>query len=261
MEDKNKLANFKTKLLLSTLPFRLWIDSIVYKIVSRNNHWELLDEYKGKDVLVVGNGPSLRKTELEKIDMVSIGMNKIDLLFDKTTWRPDIITCVNGLVTKQNKKFFNSTDIVLILPARAWYLGIKHRKNVLFVRAYDARKFMTDVTKGIDFTGSTVTYTAFQIAATLRPKSVNIVGVDHSFTKGCEKVRGIERFEGDDDNHFDPNYFKGQLWGLPKLEESEVSYTRAKNYFDSIKVPITDYTIGGKCPVFVRGDINDIYSK
>lgn len=253
-------TNFKTFLVHKTFRLRLKLDAMLYKMLNRHNHWEILEKLKDRDVLIVGNGPSLRKTELDRINMVSIGMNKIDLLFDKTAWRPDIITCVNGLVTKQNKKFFNTTDIILVLPARAWYLGIRHRKNVLFVRTYAANEFMNDVTKGIDFCGSTVTYTALQIAATLKPKSVNIVGVDHNFTKNVDKNKmTIEKFEGNDDNHFDPNYFKGQLWGLPDLEGSEVAYTRARKYFDSINIPIIDYTIGGKCQIFVKGDINLIY--
>ncbi len=254
-------SNIRTFLVHKTFRFRLKLDALLYKILNRHNHWEILEPLKGKDVLVVGNGPSLRKTELDHINMVSIGMNKIDLLFDKTTWRPSIITCVNGLVTKQNKKFFNSTDIILVLPSRAWYLGIKHRKNVLFVRTYAAYDFMNDVTKGIDFCGSTVTYTALQIAATLKPKSVNIVGIDHNFTKNVDTSKmTIEKFEGNDDNHFDPNYFKGQLWGLPDLEGSEVAYTRAKKYFDSLDVPIIDYTIEGKCQIFRKDDIKKIYS-
>lgn len=254
--------NIRTFVVQKTFRLRLWIDSIIYKFLNKNNHWEILNGLKGKDVLVVGNGPSLKKTELDRINMVSIGMNKIDLLFDKTSWRPDIITCVNGLVTRQNREFFNSTDIILVLPSRAWYLGVKHRKNVLFIRSYSSTDFMNDITKGFDYCGATVTYTALQIAASLNPKSVNIVGVDHNFKKNVDNgANSIEKFEGDDDNHFDPNYFKGQLWGLPDLEGSEVAYTRARKYFDSVNIPITDYTINGKCQIFKKDDVNKIYTR
>lgn len=254
--------DIRTFLVHKTFHLRLKIDAVLYKILNRKNHWELLEPLKGKDVLVVGNGPSLRKTELERINMVSIGMNKIDLLFDKTSWRPDIITCVNGLVTRQNRKFFNSTDIILVLPARAWYMGVRHRKNVLFVNTVGVNDFLSDITKSVGFCGRTVTYTALQIAATLNPKSVNIVGVDHNFSKKAENgSMSIEKFEGNDDNHFDPNYFKGQLWGLPDLEGSEAAYARAKAYFDNVGIPITDYTIGGKCQIFVKKDVSEIYTK
>lgn len=243
----------------ATYKLRLLLDSLVYHVLKRYNHWEILDDLMGKDVLVVGNGPSLKRTELDKIPMVSIGMNKINLLFDKTTWRPDIITCVNGLVTRQNVKFFNNTDIILILPARAWYLGVKKRRNVLFVKAIDSGEFRNNISTGIGYSGATVTFTALQIAAYLRPKSVNIVGVDHNF-KNYERGRAdIVKYEGDDDDHFDPNYFKGSLWGLPDLEGSEIAYKSAKYYYDTHNIPIIDYTIDGKCQVFVKDDVNKIY--
>lgn len=250
--------NFTTIIVKKTKGIRDWFDRQLYKILKRRNHWEILDRFKNQDVLVVGNGPSLKKTELDKINMVSIGMNKINLLFDKTTWRPDIIICVNGLVLRQNRKFFNSTDIVLIVPVRSRYLGIRKRKNVLFFGGDDLSVFK-DIPVDKGFYGATVTYDALEVAAILNPKSVNIVGVDHTFTKGVQNVAGIEKFEGDDDNHFDPNYFKGQKWGLPDLDQSEVAYARARKYFESQNIPIVDYTINGQCPVFVRGDINDLY--
>lgn len=255
----NKLFTF---FVHATYKLRMVFDCLIYHILKKYNHWEILDELMDKNVLVVGNGPSLKRTELDKIDMVSIGMNKINLLFDKTTWRPDIITCVNGLVTRQNAKFFNSTDIILVLPARAWYLGVKKRRNVLFVKAIDSGEFRNDIQNGVGYSGATVTFTALQIAAYLRPKSVNIVGVDHNF-KNCnyETPSEIRRYEGDDDDHFDPNYFKGSLWGLPDLAGSEIAYKSAKYYYDTHNIPIIDYTIDGKCQVFKKDDVNKIYKK
>ena len=104
---------------------RVIFDSILFCFIK--NDYSLLEIFSQKDCLIVGNGPSLNKTLLEKINMPAIGMNKINLIFDKTPWRPDVIVCVNGLVINQNKEFFNTTDIVLVLPVKALYLGIKKR--------------------------------------------------------------------------------------------------------------------------------------
>ena len=251
--------NLFTKFVNLSYGFRLFIDNrILYPIVKKNNDWSILDKYKGKDVLVVGNGPSLNKTKLDRINMVSIGMNKINLLYDKTSWRPSIITCVNGLVIKQNKDFFNTTDSIVILPTRALYLGVKKRKNVLFVKSLNTMDFQKNIDKGIGFVGSTVTYTALQIAAYLNPSSVNIVGVDHYFKNYTGKA-AIEKYEGNDTDHFDPNYFKGQLWGLPDLEGSELAYNEAKKYFEKVRISVTDYTIDGKLEIFKKSDIIYIY--
>lgn len=252
--------NIKTVIVNKSYKFRIWLDNVIYYFVSRYNHWELLDQFKEKDVLVVGNGPSINKTELSKIDIISIGMNKINLLFHRTTWRPSIITCVNSIVLWQNRKFYNKTDIILVLPPRALYLGIKKRKNVIITKIYNSVAFRNDIDNGIAFCGSTVTYTALQIAAYLLPKSINIVGVDHYF-KNYTGRSAIVKYKGEDSDHFDPKYFQNSIWGLPDLDGSELAYSLAKTYFDDNKIPIVDYTIGGKCKVFIKGEISKLYTK
>jgi hypothetical protein len=266
---KEKLI--ETLKVLTYYPRKILDLILFYLYFKSNNNWRILNQFSNKPVLIVGNGPSLNNTPLHKVkdDYVSIGMNKINLLFEKNTWRPDIITCVNGFVISQNKKFFNETETVLILPIRAFYLGIKPRKNILFVNLKDQNKVEKNIEKVLS-TGCTVTFTALQIAAYLNPISVNIVGVDHSFV--VEKApqtntetalrsktnAGVQKFNGDDVNHFSKEYFKNQFWGLPDLDGSELLYFIAKNYFDTINVPITDYTVDGKLKIFNKRDVQEL---
>jgi hypothetical protein len=238
---------------------RKFLDFLLYHLYFKNiNDWSILKQFSNKPVLIVGNGPSLNNTPLDKVkdSFVSIGMNKINLIYDKSSWRPDIITCVNGFVINQNKDYFNKTSRTLILPVRAFYLGIKPRKNVLFVNLKDQNKIEKNIEKVLS-TGCTVTFTALQIAAYLNPESVNIVGVDHSFV--VEKGPLVQKFKGDDMNHFSKDYFKNQYWGLPDLDGSEELYRISKDYFNSIKVPITDYTVNGKLNIFNKGDVKLLY--
>ena len=238
---------------------RKFLDFLLYQLYFKNkNDWSILKQFSNKPVLIVGNGPSLNKTPLEKVNnsFVSIGMNKINLIYDKSSWRPDIITCVNGFVINQNKEYFNKTNRTLILPVRAFYLGVRPRKNVLFVNLKDQNKIEKNIEKVLS-TGCTVTFTALQIAAYLNPKSVNIVGVDHSFV--VQKGPLVQKFKGDDMNHFSKDYFKNQYWGLPDLEGSEKLYKISKEYFNDIKVPITDYTVNGKLNIFNKGEVKSLY--
>lgn len=248
-------------LRVSTHYPRKLLDVIIYNFYFKNrNNWEALKQFKERPVLVVGNGPSLNKTPLSELqdDFVSIGMNKINLLYEKSSWRPEIITCVNGLVIRQNKDYFNQTKAILILPVKAFYLGIKPRKNVIFVNLKDSGKVEPNIEKHLS-SGCTVTFTAIQIAAYLNPKSVNIVGVDHSFIYDKDKNNSlVQKYEGDDVNHFSKDYFKNHYWGLPDLDGSEILYQASKDYFDNIQTPITDYTVDGKLQIFEKGDINDI---
>ena len=62
----------------------------------------------------------------------------------------------------------------------------------------------------------TVSYAVLQFAVFVRANPIIIVGIDHNF-KGVEQIDAhkIEKRKGDDENHFDPNYFAhGQLWGI-----------------------------------------------
>ena len=247
-----KILTYYPRKLLDLILFHLY-----FKL---RNDWTLIESFKHKPVLIVGNGPSLKKTPLDEISkgMISIGMNKINLIYAKTDWRPDIITCVNGFVIRQNKLFFNSTETVLILPIRAFYLGIRPRKNILFVNLKDQRRINQRMERALS-TGCTVTFTALQIAANLNPKSVNIVGVDHSFS--YKKGLSVQKFEGDDINHFSKDYFKNHYWGLPDLEGSEQLYRISKKYFDNLSIPITDYTVDGKLKVFKKGLISELLIK
>ncbi len=250
---KEKLLNF---LRVYTHYPRSIIDRILYNaFLSRKNKWDLLTPYFNKSILLVCNGPSLNKTPLNAIDKVSIGMNKINLIYEKTSWRPEIIVCTNGLVLKQNKEFFNTTDSMLLVPVKAYYLGVKKRDNVFFLNLKDEFKVNKDIEKKIS-SGCTVTFLALQIAAYLEPRDVNIVGLDHSFN--FNKDKEVYKMEGDDENHFSKDYFKGQFWGIPDLDTSEKLYQLSKEYFEANNVPITDYTIDGKLQIFNKRDIAEI---
>ena len=143
------------------------------------------------------------------------------------------------------------------------YLGIKKRPNIIFVKISNSLNFQDDIKKPLGI-GSTVTYTCFQIAAFAKVNSVNIVGVDHNFTLSSDKKNkehNIELLKGDDVNHFDPNYFKGNFWGLPDLKASEEAFVVAKEYFLNKKTQIIDYTINGKLQTFTKGVISNLYKK
>lgn len=251
---KNKFI--KLIITLTYLP-RVIIDYLIFKIFIKNNE-ELLSNFRNNKCLIVGNGPSLNETPLDKIEIPSIGMNKINLIFDKLTWRPSTIVCINGLVIRQNKDFFNSTTIPLILPIKALYLGIKKRDNIIMVpvsfRHYFSKKPLSCLGAG-----STVTHACLQLAYYLKVKEVYLVGVDHNFvSKGAPN--SINKMTSHDVNHFDPNYFKGQLWGLPDLAGSEGDYNSARKIFEDNNIKIFDCTINGKLEAFDKKNIFDLIS-
>ena len=230
--------------------------SFIYHIFAKKKLRNLKNQVKGKSILIVGNGPSLKVTPLDQFNCFSIGMNKINLLFESSFWRPNIILCNNGLVMKQNKSFFENTSIMVLLGIKAFVLGIKS-KNILYFNENPNPIFSTKF-DNYSGTSGTVTFTALQFAYYLGAKKIVLVGIDHSF-KGFDSnnVPTIEKFEGDDDNHFHPEYFKDKNWGTPNLGLSEKGYFLAYNFFKENKIEIFDATVNGKLDIFPKISITE----
>lgn len=240
----------------ATRPVRYKWDALTFGLSSVSSLERLRGDCRGRPLLIVGNGPSLNRTPLDEFGGVtSIGMNKIDLIFGRTTWRPDLIVCVNNLVAKQHATAFAKSDIPVFLSWKSrYFVPSVARARVNFFLSRDTDEFSHDITRGVGF-GSTVTYTALQFAYFMEADPVLIVGVDHSF-KADGPAHDIARREGPDVNHFDPNYFKaGTYWGLPDLNGSEHAYARARREIEAAGRRIFDATIDGKLTIFPRIDI------
>lgn len=246
--------NIGKLLIQSTRPLRYAVHTVTFRLSNEASRLERLrDLYKGAPLLVVGNGPSLNRTPLDEfIHVPSIGMNKIDLIFPRTDWRPSFIICVNSLVLIQHRKNYMSHDVPLIVPWKARFAINRYEKEQIYYFHNSVRRnFSCDVTRFVGASG-TVTYSALQFAYFMGADPVIIVGVDHHFSAKGEP-NAVVRKKGPDHDHFDPNYFApGQYWGLPNLELSEKGYRRAKEAFEAAGRRIYDATVGGKLNVFPK---------
>lgn len=240
-----------------TLPIRKIFEKFFFKNKGFENELKKYENiYKGKPLLVVGNGPSLNKTPLDSFKHIpSVAMNKIDLLFDRVEWRPSFIICTNGIVMEQHKVVFENSTIPVLLDLKGYFLKVRGKAIQYFFMKTD-KTFSKDFAQ---FAGGspTVTYQAIQFAYYLGANPVIIVGVDHSFvTEGSKST--YQQTKGDDVNHFDPNYFgKGVVWGLPDLDGSEYVYSLAKKAFEDDNRMIYDATIDGKLNIFKKIDIEE----
>jgi Protein of unknown function DUF115 len=243
--------------ITATRPMRYAFDRLTYPNNNRAYLQSLRGAWKGKPALIVGNGPSLNKTPFDEFENVlSIGMNKINLLFPKTKWRPTFITCINDVVVRQHAEVYENSEIPIILPWKnRWHLK-PAGSNVHFFLNKHAGDFAEDFSQGVPL-GCTVTHTALQFAYYLEADPIIIFGVDHSFvhTGGAQEYI---RWQGKDVNHFDPNYFKhGSLFGTPDLIESERLYAICKSKFEAAGRKIFDATVDGKLRIFDRLSVDE----
>ncbi len=225
---------------------RKWIKNNAPKLEKfRNIH-------EGEDCFIIGNGPSLNKMNLSLLnDYYTFGLNKIYLIFERNPFNPSYHVAVNPLVIEQGKNEFKRLECPSFLSFRPKSSNKIKDKNTYALGDINATSpFYKDITQGIS-QGATVTFSAMQIAYFMGFKRVFLIGVDHNFfQKGNPNEQ--QKMKGDDPNHFDPNYFKGQQWQLADLESSEVSYLTAKYFFEKKGGSILDATIGGKLTIFEK---------
>lgn len=225
---------------------------------SRIESWH--NKYLGQKAVIVCNGPSLLKTDFTLLrNVFTFGLNKINLLFDKSDFRPSCIVSVNKLVLEQNADFYNQTNVPLFLDMAAISL-VKNRSNVAFLYPAPILSFARDCSFGV-YQGYTVTNVALQLAFHMGFKEVALIGADHTFaTKGRANKTVIS---GDKDHsHFDPRYFsRGVKWQLPDILQSEVSYNLARDVFEAHDRRVYNATEGGELELFERKSLTDFVGK
>ncbi len=215
--------------------------------------------HEGESCILVGNGPSLRMEDLEKIHhsgIASFGMNLIYKVYDNTVWRPAyyIFSDYNmmrqyydeiALLRRDNlfvKNFYYMEETPVLSDAN-YYPGCAERCYL------DEQRFAVDITKAV-YGGYTVMYDALQIAIYMGYKKIYLIGTDFSYlddpaTKG---------------NHFydDKTDDKRVIAGKPHIYISLAAMRKAEAYAREHNIDIYNATRGGKLEVFRRIDLDSL---
>ena len=192
--------------------------------------------------IVIGNGPSLRSvpdTFLTK--HVTLGSNRIYLRH-----KPNYYAVVNPLVIEQNRQDIEGLATVKFVRAGMDMHGYQMNRRHKPLWSMEPLVWINE--------GYTVTYVLLQIAYYLGLTTVLLVGVDHRYQYDG-KPNATKLMEGDDPNHFDPNYFTGQKWQTPDLEKSAKFYDVARKVYEADGRRIINLTEGTALDVFEKGNI------
>ena len=210
------------------------------------------NKHQGQDCFIIGNGPSLNKMNLEVLkDYHTFGLNKIYLMEDRgIDLNLSYLASTNALVIEQSRERFEQMEHPIFLSHTAAAGVVRDLPNIHRLHTLNVWSFYEDITQPI-CEGYTVTYVALQLAYYMGFRRVFLIGVDHSF-KQSGQSNETQTYEGDDQNHFDPNYFKGQQWQLADVDGSEVSYHLANYHYRKDGREIWDATVGGKLEVFPK---------
>lgn len=215
------------------------------------------DAHPGDRCFILGNGPSLARTDLALLrNEVTFGANRVYLLQEQIGFSPSYYVCSNELVLEQFAADIARLPMPKFLNWNRRSLFPADRDDLMFfrLRLEVADRFRSP-RAGLS-SGGTVTFVAMQLAFYMGFRDVVLLGVDHDFVDKGTPNRTAVRTAARDDNHFHPDYFpRGSKWQLPDLLRSEVSYALARRAFERAGGRIVDATLDGKCPVFERMDL------
>ena len=229
--------------------------------------------YEGRRCFIIGNGPSLRTNDLDKIKNageISFASNSIYNLYDKTEWRPTIYTIHDYWEIKNTfKKISELTPKLKIVAISPSCRVRKIDRGILLKFANRDEKdqeilFSDDISECI-YDGGTVTYTSIQCATYLGFKEIILLGVDHSFAK--ERTKDGKIINSNVNNHFQ-NYLNDYAKESGIVDEDYVvfpidfatmAFEKAKEYADSHGIKILNATRGGKLEVFERVDFDSLF--
>lgn len=218
------------------------------------------DRYAGERCFVVGNGPSLRNTDLSKLNgEFTLGMNRIYLAFDEYDFKTSCLVSVNDLVLEQCHQDIAALEIPKFVTWRARHYFEASDETLFLDTDYTLPEDFNGDATGRLYEGFTVTYVCLQLAYFMGFSQAILIGVDHNFaTKG--PANAVVTSEGDDPNHFSAQYFgKGFRWQLPDLEGSERAYRFARDAYEADGRQILDATVGGKLAVFPKAMYDSLF--
>ena len=135
----------------------------------------------GQRCFILGNGPSLRQTDLSKLrNEATIGLNRIFLAFPEMGFQTSYLVSINDLVIEQSAVELQSLAIPRFFAWRA-HRWLQPADDLFFLyTTYTGPRFARDV-RGRLWEGATVTYVALQLAFYLGFETVILIGVDHNF--------------------------------------------------------------------------------
>lgn len=228
---------------------------------------KLKNKYENRRCFLIGNGPSLKMEDLEKLSNdVSVGCNGLIQLFTKCGWKPTCFyfadpTFIRQYVYNENKvkEITDNCEIAITTISNYIYDEFRNKIDNLYFAYINYDKsgmwFEEDVTRGV-CPGGTSLYVLLQLIVYMGIKEIYLLGVDFNFKRvicadGSEVVNTsvIDHAEGIDQ-------IKEAKY---EIDTIRAAWLCAKEYADSHGIKIYNATRGGKLEVFERVDFDSLF--
>ena len=225
--------------------------------------------HKEERCFVIGNGPSLRAEDLDKLQAnneITFAFNRIYHIFPHTNWRPSYY------ISQDDKMLRGCVREVDAIPSKIkfiptefkWYYGIKVKDASYFHLQNPMEGELSLFSDRIDrciYNSNTVVISAIQIAIFMGIKEIYLIGVDHHFHTSINSTGEIIVDEKAKDYFSDEyNKDKSNLY-IPNIDKSTQDFMAIKAYSEKRCVTINNATRGGALEVFPRVSFDSLFGE
>lgn len=229
------------------------------------------NKHKGERCFLVGNGPSMRLSDLEGLQKngeITFGCNLVTKAFDQTTWRPDYYFLIDRICAKFQSEEINEAigDIPLFTNITTYNIFREKPKNpvILYNIAKDKYKVKRSPLAYYIPSGSTVMSLMIEMAVYMGFSEIYLIGCDctSTFTGNTHFINGytddklkqrdakkiVDRMRrlGIQSDDYEKYFLDGSLNAYTLLKEHAIKH----------HVKIFNATRGGALEVFDRVDLD-----
>lgn len=217
--------------------------------------------HDGRTGFLIGNGPSVRPDDLEKLkNKITFCFNRFHLAYHRLSFRPMYTVSADfGMIRDFGCQIVKESEGTVFLayktrpdtPGDFIWIGTKYKAPPLVF----SKKIYHHVALG-----DSSLVVAIQLGYFMGIKHFVLYGVDHDFKFEIVQNPSDNNYctARGDDNHFIKNYRSGKLWCPPKTETIEKSLQCADGFLRKRDGWIINATRGGKLDVLERKSFDHI---
>lgn len=223
---------------------------------------DLRASYPVKRAWIIGSGPSLKVSDLNKLKgETTFAANKIFLQFDKTSWRPSFYSVNDDLlwpkiadeVSKRFDRVFLSPNLDGKLTSTKVFQIPRRRESE---RGPGGYRLSTDIRQGF-FLGHSVSLWNLQLAIYFGAEEIFLLGMDNDY--GPRETAGGKIIHKGESLHFHPEYrTQGETVWAANPAKIEWAFQEANEAAKALNIKIFNATRGGKLEIFPRVNFDDI---
>ena len=238
----------------------------IRKFWAQNYYKSLKNLHKGKRGFVIGNGPSLRIEDLNKLNNeITIASNKIYLAFEETKWRPNYYTVADPILWPKIKNELKNIDIhIFHIPSNLDDIPISIYKKTRAwnnVKRAETRPFSDDFSEKV-YGGGSITYQNIQFAYYLGLNPIYIIGCDHNYNENTKSNESVLINHVGSSNHFHKKYrVSGERVLSANIDLMNEYFYISKTFLKDKSYSIYNSTRGGNLNIFQRREFESLFNK